>query len=149
MFLLLGGVFGFSMAASIWVGQHIGAHSLREAKHVVGTSATFFASLATVMSAAGWLLSERLLRAMATPQDAIPLATASMRVIFLTLPFMYMYAFVMAVRRGAGDSKTPFYFLVLSVALDITFNPLFIFGAGPVPVGARRGWRPWSSRPNV
>jgi Na+-driven multidrug efflux pump len=55
----------------------------------------------------------------------------------------------MAVLRGAGDSTTPYYFLVLSVALDITFNPLFIFGAGPVPVGARRGWRPWSSRPNV
>jgi putative MATE family efflux protein len=46
---------------------------------------------------------------------------------------MYMYAFVMAVLRGAGDSKTPFYFLLLSVALDIALNPLFIFGLGPVP----------------
>jgi putative MATE family efflux protein len=133
MFLLLGGVFGFSLAATILIGQHFGAGELREAKRVVGTSATFFAVLSTLMSAAGWLCSERLLRAMRTPPDAIPLATAYMRVIFLALPFMYMYTFVMAVLRGVGDSKTPFYFLVLSVALDIALNPLFIFGAGPVP----------------
>jgi putative MATE family efflux protein len=35
--------------------------------------------------------------------------------------------------RGAGDSKTPLYFLLLSVGLDIALNPLFIFGLGPVP----------------
>jgi putative MATE family efflux protein len=54
-------------------------------------------------------------------------------VIFLALPFIYMYAFVMSVLRGAGDSKTPFYFMLLSVAIDIALNPLFIFGWGPVP----------------
>ena len=133
MFLLLGGVFGLSMAATILVGQNIGAGQVFEAKRVVGTSATFFAVLSVAMSAAGWLESPRLLAAMSTPAASIPLATAYMRVIFLALPFMYMYAFVMAVLRGAGDSKTPFYFLVLSVGLDIALNPLFIFGLGPIP----------------
>ena len=52
---------------------------------------------------------------MSTPADSLPLAVAYMRVIFLALPFLYMYAFVMAVLRGAGDSKTPFYFMLLSV----------------------------------
>jgi putative MATE family efflux protein len=133
MFLLLGGVFGLSMAATILVGQNIGAGNLYQAKRVVGTSATFFTALSALMSAAGWLLSPRLLAAMSTPAASMPLATAYMRVIFLALPFMYMYAFVMAVLRGAGDSKTPFYFLLLSVALDIALNPLFIFGLGPIP----------------
>src|SRR5882762_1135539 len=44
-----------------------------------------------------------------------------------------MYAFVGAVLRGAGDSKTPFYFMLLSVGIDIGLNPVFIFGFGPVP----------------
>jgi putative MATE family efflux protein len=35
--------------------------------------------------------------------------------------------------RGAGDSRTPFIYLCLSVALDIVLNPLLIFGWGPVP----------------
>jgi putative MATE family efflux protein len=56
-----------------------------------------------------------------------------MRVIFLATPLLYMYAFVMAVLRGAGDSKTPFYFMLVSVAFDIGLNPVFIFGVGPIP----------------
>ncbi|KRG86904.1 multidrug transporter MatE, partial [Stenotrophomonas acidaminiphila] len=38
-----------------------------------------------------------------------------------------------AALRGAGDSRTPFRFLLLSVALDIVLNPLLIFGIGPFP----------------
>jgi putative MATE family efflux protein len=37
------------------------------------------------------------------------------------------------VLRGAGDSKTPFYFMLVSVVIDIALNPVFIFGVGPVP----------------
>jgi putative MATE family efflux protein len=44
-----------------------------------------------------------------------------------------MYQFVMGVMRGAGDAKTPFLFLIMSVALDILLNPLLIFGLGPLP----------------
>jgi putative MATE family efflux protein len=70
---------------------------------------------------------------MRTPPDSLPLAVAYMRVIFLALPWLYMYAFVMAVLRGAGDAKTPFYFMMLSVGIDIALNPVFIFGLGPIP----------------
>jgi putative MATE family efflux protein len=37
------------------------------------------------------------------------------------------------VLRGAGDAKTPLYFMGLSVALDIILNPVLIFGLGPLP----------------
>ncbi len=133
MFLLLGGVFGLSLAATILVAQYMGAGRLADAKRVVGTSATFFTLLALVISIGGFFLSPWLLEWMATPAEAIPLALAYLRIIFVAMPFMYLYAFVMAVLRGAGDSRTPFLFLMLSVALDIVLNPLLIFGAGPVP----------------
>src|SRR5579862_3381447 len=133
MFLLIGAAFGIAMAATVLVGQCIGANDLREAKRVVGTSATFFFLISVVMAIAGWILCEPLLAAMKTPPASLELAVAYMRVIFLALPFLYMYAFVMSVLRGAGDSKTPFYFMMLSVAIDIALNPVFIFGIGPIP----------------
>ncbi len=133
MFLLIGAAFGIAMAATIVIGQGIGANNLRETKRVVGTSATFFAGISLAMAVAGLLLCRPLLIAMGTPADSLPLAVAYMRVIFLALPWLYMYAFVMAVLRGAGDSKTPFYFMLLSVGIDIALNPVFIFGLGPVP----------------
>jgi len=133
MFLLIGAAFGIAMAATILVGQCIGAKNMRECKRVVGTSCTFFFLISVVMAIAGWILCEPLLAAMKTPPDSLQLAVAYMRVIFLALPFLYMYAFVMSVLRGIGDSKTPFYFMMLSVGIDIALNPVFIFGIGPVP----------------
>jgi putative MATE family efflux protein len=133
MFLLIGAAFGVALAATILIGQCIGANDLRETKRVVGTSATFFCAISVAMAITGLILCRPLLIAMSTPADSLPLAVAYMRVIFLALPFLYMYAFVMAVLRGAGDSKTPFYFMLLSVAIDIALNPVFIFGVGPIP----------------
>ena len=133
MFLLIGIAFGIAMAATIVVGQRIGANDIRGAKQAVGTSATFFAGISVLMAIAGLTLSPAMLAAMKTPLPSMPLAIAYMRVIFCALPSLYMYAFVMSVLRAAGDSKTPFYFMLLSVGLDITLNPVFIFGVGPVP----------------
>jgi putative MATE family efflux protein len=133
MFLLIGAAFGVALAATILIGQYIGANNLPEAKRVVGTSATFFAGISVAMAVAGLALCRPLLIAMNTPADSLPLAVAYMRVIFLALPCLYMYAFVGAVLRGAGDSKTPFYFMLLSVGIDIALNPVFIFGVGPIP----------------
>ena len=76
-----------------------------------------------------------------TPPDALPLALAYMRIIFLALPFMGGLFFVMAVLRGAGDSRTPFIYLAMAVVLDIGLNPLLIFGWGPVPRLGDRGLR--------
>lgn len=133
MFLLIGAAFGVALAATILIGQCIGANNIPETKRVVGTSATFFAAISVAMAIAGLVLCRPLLIAMSTPADSLPLAVAYMRVIFLALPWLYMYAFVMAVLRGAGDSKTPFYFMMLSVGIDIALNPVFIFGIGPIP----------------
>lgn len=133
MFLLIGAAFGVALAATILIGQYIGANNLTESKRVVGTSATFFAGISVVMAFTGLVLCRPLLIAMQTPPQSLELAVAYMRVIFLALPFLYMYAFVMAVLRGAGDSKTPFLFMLLSVGIDIALNPVFIFGLGPIP----------------
>jgi putative MATE family efflux protein len=133
MFLLIGVAFGIAMAATIVVAQRIGANDVPGARHAVGTSATFFAGISVIMAIAGLTLSPAILAAMKTPPQSLPLAISYMRVIFCALPSLYMYAFVMAVLRAAGDSKTPFYFMLLSVGLDISLNPVFIFGLGPAP----------------
>ena len=133
MFLVMGAMFGASMAATILIGQYLGAGRLHDAKRVVGTSTTFATLMSVGMGLVGWYFCEPLLHLMQTPAPAMPLAIAYMRVIFLALPFMILYIFATSVLRGAGDAKTPLYFLFLSVGLDIVLNPVFIFGIGPIP----------------
>ena len=133
MFLLFGVMFGFSMASTVMVAQCVGARNILEAKRVVGTSAVFFLGISLAMSGLGFALSHSLLAWLHTPADALPFALAYMRIIFLALPFMGGLFFLMAVLRGAGDSRTPFIYLCLSVVLDIVLNPVLIFGWGPFP----------------
>lgn len=133
MFLLIGAAFGVAVAATILIGQRIGANDIPGARRAVGTSASFFAGISVLMAVAGQILAPVVLATMDTPAPSLPLAVAYMRVIFLALPALYMYAFVMAALRAAGDSKTPFYFMLLSAGLDVTLNPVFIFGLGPAP----------------
>lgn len=133
LFLLLGTVFGVSMAATILVGQAFGARDVARAKCVVGTGATFFVAVSAVLAALGWALTPAILRVLGTPEAAFGHAVEYLRVIFLAVPVMNLFAFAMAVLRGAGDSRTPFRFMLLSVALDIALNPLLIQGMGPLP----------------
>ncbi len=114
MFFLLSLVFGIGMASTILIGQSIGAQNEEQAKRVVGTSALFFVTLAVIITVIGFIFSSTILEWMQTPKDAMPYAIAYLRIIFVGVPFMFFYNFVMMIMRGAGDSKTPFYFLLLS-----------------------------------
>jgi putative MATE family efflux protein len=133
LFFLLGVVFGISMATTILVGQAMGTRRLDDAKRIVGTGSAFFIAVSLVVAVFGYFATPELLHLMGTPADAQPYAIAYMRIIFIALPPMYFYTFLMMTLRGAGDSKTPFLFMLLSVALDIGLNPVFIFGIGPFP----------------
>jgi putative MATE family efflux protein len=133
LFFLIGIVFGIAMAASILIGQSVGARDVDTAKRVVGTSAGFFLASSLLVSALGFLLTERLLVWMHTPEDALPYAVAYLRVIFLAMPFIFANAFVTMVLRGAGDAKTPLLFSLVAVGLDIVLNPILLFGWGPFP----------------
>ncbi|MFC4727185.1 MATE family efflux transporter [Coralloluteibacterium thermophilus] len=133
LFFLLGAVFGISMAATILIAQATGAREPEVARRVMGTSATFFIGISLLVAAAGLPLSRHVLGWMGTPAEALPLADVYLRVIFLAVPFLYALAFVSAALRGAGDTRTPFLFLVVVVLLDIALNPLLIFGLGPLP----------------
>lgn len=133
LMLLLGLMFGTGMAATILVGQAAGAKDMARAKKVVGTGAVFFLGVALVITVCGFLATEQLLNWMGTPGEAHAMATDYLRVIFLAMPFLCFFAFMVMVQRGAGDARTPFYFTTLATILDVILNPLLISGIGPFP----------------
>ncbi|MBL8771737.1 MAG: MATE family efflux transporter [Phenylobacterium sp.] len=132
-FLMLGAMFGMSMAANIMIGQAVGAGDRDLARRVVGTATLFFLALSTVVGALGYTLTPAILTGMATPPDAKRDAIAYLRVIFTAIPILYAFTFLMMAQRGAGDSRTPFFFSLVAVGLEVTLNPLLIMGVGPFP----------------
>src|SRR5437764_6886569 len=76
MFLLMSFVFGFGMAATVLIGQAFGRRDVDSARRVVGTAVGFLLVGSIVLSTAGWVFAPALLKLLATPPDAAPLALA-------------------------------------------------------------------------
>ena len=133
MFLLAAFVFGFGMAATVLVGQAFGRGDVIEARRVVGTAIGGFMPLAIAIGVIGWLGAPALLHLLSTPADALPLAVAYLRVVFVALPAVLVIIVLMMALRGSGDAMTPLWFMLLVVFLDSALNPVFILGLGPAP----------------
>jgi putative MATE family efflux protein len=133
MMLMLGAIMGATMAANILIAQQVGAGDLTMVKRIMGTAVFFFVVISTTISSLGGIFAPHILAAMRTPPAARAEAIIYLRVVFAAMPFMYFFQFLQMAQRGAGDSRTPFYFMALAVVLDIILNPLLIGGIGPFP----------------
>src|SRR5437868_7090014 len=133
MFLLTAFVFGFGMASTILIGQAWGRKDVEGARKVFGTATGGFAVVTVLIAIAGYFLAPSILHLLGTPGDAAPLALAYLRVIFLAIPALLLLTLMMMALRGAGDSLTPLWFMIVAVVLDSGLNPFFIRGWGPFP----------------
>jgi len=133
MFLMFAAVFGFGMAATILIGQSLGRRDVDAARRVVGTTAGMFGAISLVVGVAGWFAAPALLHLLATPADVYPLALSYLRVIFISMPPSFLSVLLMMSLRGAGDSLTPLWFMMLGAAVDVMLNPVLILGLGPAP----------------
>jgi putative MATE family efflux protein len=133
MFLLTSFVFGFGMASTILIGQSWGRKDVDGARRVFGTASGAFLLITIAIAIAGWFLSPTILRWLSTPIEAVPFAIAYLRVIFLAMPALLLLTLLMMALRGAGDSLTPLWFMIVAVLLDSGLNPVFILGLGPAP----------------
>lgn len=133
MFLLFAAVFGFGMATTVRVGQFFGAGDVDAARRAFGAGLGFCMMLSVLAGAAGLIFARETLQALGTPAASFDLAMAYMKVIFATIPLATASLMVSMGMRGAGDSKTPLQAMILTVAIDVAFNPLLIRGLGPIP----------------
>jgi putative MATE family efflux protein len=133
MFLTFAAVFGLAMASTIMIGQSMGRRDLDAARRVLGTSFGLIVIIGIITAVIGYLSAPWLLRALATPAAAYPLAIAYTRVIFLGLPFVFLTVLLSSAMRGVGDAMTPLKAMILNVIIDAGLNPFLIRGWGPFP----------------
>jgi MATE family, multidrug efflux pump len=133
MFLLTSFVFGFGMASTILIGQAWGRKDVDGARRIFGTAGGSFLVVTILIAIAGYFFSGSILNLLGTPAEAAPLAHAYLQVIFLAMPALLLLTLLMMALRGAGDSITPLWFMIVAVLLDSGLNPVFILGLGPAP----------------
>ena len=133
MFLMFSIVFGFGMASTVLIAQAAGARDMDAARRAFGSAMGFCFIFSLLVAAAGWIGAPAMLRLLSTPPEAFDLALAYLRVIFVSMPATLLSVMMTMGVRGTGDARTPFYFMLLNVGLDLVLNPVLILGLGPAP----------------
>lgn len=74
----------------------------------------------------GYIFCIPLLHLMQTPENVLPLASVYMRITFIGLPSVAVLNFGSAVLRAIGDTRHPMQYLILSGAVNVGLNLLFV-----------------------
>jgi len=128
LFLLISFAIGIGSGSSILIGQAYGAKLEERLKEIVGTTLSFTFILGLILAIIGSIFSKGILIGIGTPDNILNVSVHYARILFCSLPILFLYIVYTTLMRGTGDSKTPFYFLVLSTILNIVLMPILVFG---------------------
>jgi len=126
IFTVLSFVIGLNGATLTVLSQARGAKDERRLKESLNAFVVVNLMLSGFFGVVGFLFTEQILRLMSTPESIMPLAKAYLQIHFVGILFLFGYNFIATVLRALGDSRTPVRFVLLSVALNAVFDPLFI-----------------------
>jgi putative MATE family efflux protein len=124
---------GLAMAGATLTAQYMGAGRQDQVNHVAGQTMIMVAVTSIFLGALGYWLVPYLLALLGVAPDVYAGALGFMRVSFIGIIFVFVYAMFQALMRGVGQTKIPLYIVAATVGLNFLLDPLFIFGWGPVP----------------
>ena len=131
-YMILGFVLGICMGCGIPLAKAVGARDNEGFKRYFWNGVWLCVGLSLLTTVLTVVLVGPLLRLIQTPADIFQDARAYITIIFLGLPGTFLYNFCSGALRAVGDSKRPTYFLLISSALNILLDYLFIV---PIPMG--------------
>lgn len=124
---------GFGMAVMILIARAMGAGDIAAMRRNLGAGLGMFAVIGIAFALVGGVAIHALLAPLDMPPDIYPLALDYARLVIAGTPLGLLFIFLVLALRGAGDSRTPLLFVVLSALIDVALNPLLILGFGPLP----------------
>jgi len=128
--VLIGFFVGLSSGAGVVISQYYGAGNYEKVRKTVHTAITMTVILAVILSIAGILMIPLMLDLMKMPAEVIPEATTYLKLYFGGVIGMMLYNIGAGILRAVGDSKRPFYFLVVCALLNTVLDLVFVLGFG-------------------
>jgi putative MATE family efflux protein len=129
---------GLTAAANAVVSQHIGAGEERAAENAVAQSLLLALAVAGTLALFGFTIRRPLVAVIGAEGAVFDAAIAYIEVIFLAIPFTFLFFVFRSVLRAAGDTRTAMWLVVVSAGLNVVIDPVFILDWGPfLGLGAR------------
>lgn len=127
---------GIAVGANVVIANYLGHRDHNAVRRSISTVAVIALLSGLLLLVMGVCLARPILEAMSAPPDVIDLATTYLRIYFCGMPFAMIYNFGSAIMRSVGDTKLPFYSLLVATVcnfvLDWVFVAVFDFGVSGV-----------------
>jgi putative MATE family efflux protein len=124
---------GLAIAGATLTAQYTGAGRQDMVNHVAAQTMMMVTFTAIILGTLGYLLTPFLLEMLGVAPDVYENALGFMRVSFIGIIFVFIYAMFQALMRGVGQTRIPLLIVLFTVILNFILDPLFIFGWGPIP----------------
>ena len=124
---------GLSIAATAMVARRIGEKKKKEASHAAVQSIILTLAVSVILSVAGFIYGEDVLRLMGGSEDLINEGKWYTKILFASNGTIMLLFLINGIFRGAGNAAIAMRALWISNILNMLLDPLFIFGWGPVP----------------
>lgn len=130
--MLIGFFLGLSSGAGVVISQYYGAKRYDKVHDTVHTAVAMTLILGALFTVLGIAIMPYMLAFMKTPAEVLPESSAYLTIYFSGVIGLMLYNIGSGILRAVGDSRRPFYFLVVSAVLNIVLDLLFVlkFGLG-------------------
>lgn len=132
--LIVGFFTGLSTGAGILFARAFGAKDYQKLYRAIHTSVTFSVVLGVILATVGVLLTPFFLRLVACPEDVFREADIYLRIYFIGILFTSIYNIGAGVLRSVGDSRNPFFYLVIASMVNIVLDVLLVV---VIPLGVK------------
>ena len=127
---------GFTLGLSILFAQKFGSGETENLKKILSTFLWALGGVFLVLAGAGMCLTRPLLQLLHTTPESIDWAEDYLHIILAGVPFLAVYNIYSAALRGIGNSRAPFYAVLISSVVNVVLDVLFVAGLGMGVAGA-------------
>ena len=119
-------VTGFTLGLAILFAQKSGSGEQSSIAKILSTFSVLLGGIFLLLAGAGMVLTIPLLELLHTTSDTIRLAGSYLRIVLAGVPFLAVYNVYSAALRGIGDSKAPFYAVLVSSVTNVVLDIVFV-----------------------
>ena len=124
--MLIGFFMGLSSGAGVVISQYYGAKRFAEVEKAVHTAIAMTLILGIAFTGLGLFMTPYMLTLMKTPENVLPESTAYLTIYFSGILGLMLYNIGAGILRAVGDSKRPFYYLVVCAVMNTVLDLVFV-----------------------
>ncbi len=117
---------GISTGASIMVSQYFGAQDREQLSHTIGICISLTGISSLIIMIIGPIVTGPLLELLNTPDSIINWSTGYLNIFFIGVSGLAYFNILSGILRGLGDSLSALIFLLISTALNVVLDILFV-----------------------